>query len=202
MSDTNEATQKLHTTVALVLGFSALAKRAVSFGERTYFRLAQSAAEEVAKTLGVTIKPGPEGILMEIPCGGPSVKFSAEDIEGMRQTVWAYDREHAVSDEVDVPDPNETPKAWSREAAYDTKIGPLMTQIIAASRLHRIPMFATFNYSSDEDGANFVTTSIPFDDRENNEVVQRLVRTVMAPKHPTFAITVSVPKPEDPHGRS
>ena len=48
---------------------------------------------------------------------------------------------------------------FDAEAAYDEKIAPLMTQIIAICREHRIPVFASFNYANtEENGVSFCTT--------------------------------------------
>lgn len=53
----------------------------------------------------------------------------------------------------------------TREEAYDTKISPLMTQIIAICKEHDIPAFASFQYNDDRDGddeARHCTTVLPF----------------------------------------
>jgi hypothetical protein len=45
---------------------------------------------------------------------------------------------------------------------YDEEIAPLMAQIIAICKEHRIPLVAQFNYAAtDEDGPSFCTTIIP-----------------------------------------
>jgi hypothetical protein len=56
-----------------------------------------------------------------------------------------------------------------KERAYDEKINPLMAQIIAIAREHKINMFATFSLDADEDGNPIAcTTSLPID--EGDEV--------------------------------
>lgn len=57
------------------------------------------------------------------------------------------------------------------EAIYDAEISPLMTQIIAICKRHRIPMLATFQYSNretDEGNAHFCTTRLPFDGEDGS----------------------------------
>jgi len=55
---------------------------------------------------------------------------------------------------------------WDLESIYDEKISPLMVQIIAISREHKIPMFASFAYSNDdENGHGFCTTHLHYDGR-------------------------------------
>ena len=55
---------------------------------------------------------------------------------------------------------------WTEEKAYDEKIGPLMTQIVAICREHNIPMAAQFQYQDTEaEGPGFCTTTLPFDGR-------------------------------------
>jgi hypothetical protein len=49
------------------------------------------------------------------------------------------------------------------ESVYDEQIAPLMTQIIAICREHRIPMLASFHIGAEDDGIDFMcTTAIPF----------------------------------------
>ncbi len=52
---------------------------------------------------------------------------------------------------------------WDEEEAYDNEIAPLMAQVIAICKAKQIPMLATFQYAdTEEDGAGFCTTSLPF----------------------------------------
>lgn len=39
------------------------------------------------------------------------------------------------------------PKSFNKEAVHDSQITPLMEQIIAICKKHKIPMLATFNYA-------------------------------------------------------
>ena len=80
---------------------------------------------------------------------------------------------------------------WDAEAVYDEHIAPLMTRIIALCKEHRIPLAATFQYGNDEeDGPLMVTTTIPFPDRESEEIVAIMRR--MSPKPVvSFAETIS-----------
>ena len=45
----------------------------------------------------------------------------------------------------------------NKEEIYDEKISPLMGQIIAICREHKIAMFATYNISNDDDGLRCTT---------------------------------------------
>lgn len=60
---------------------------------------------------------------------------------------------------------------FDEETAYDEKIAPLMTQIIAVCREHRIPMVAKFQYANRaEEGPLFCTTTIPIEGRTSEEM--------------------------------
>ncbi len=48
---------------------------------------------------------------------------------------------------------------WDKETVYDEQIAPIMGQIIAICKEHRIPLVARFQYAdSEDDGPAFVTT--------------------------------------------
>lgn len=50
---------------------------------------------------------------------------------------------------------------YDLEGVYDSKIAPLMTQIIEVCRKHQMPMLATFAYCHDGmDGTDYCTTSL------------------------------------------
>ncbi len=52
---------------------------------------------------------------------------------------------------------------WDKEAVYDAEISPLVKQIIALCKEHRIPLVATFQIGNDEErGGFFSTTRLPF----------------------------------------
>lgn len=90
-------------------------------------------------------------------------------------------------------------EAFDKEDIYDTKIAPLMTQIIEVCKEHKIPMLATFNYAcTDEhsDGGNdrFCTTCIDgINGYQPPEIIEALhiVRhgAVSRPKMAAFTIT-------------
>lgn len=50
-------------------------------------------------------------------------------------------------------------ETWDKEAIYDEKIAPLMTQIIAICNEHHIPMLATFQYKLDGGGDGGLCTT-------------------------------------------
>lgn len=54
---------------------------------------------------------------------------------------------------------------WDLEDVYDDQISPLMIQIIAICREHRLPMIASFAFRNGEDGPDLCTTSLPFNGR-------------------------------------
>lgn len=60
---------------------------------------------------------------------------------------------------------------WDAEAAYDNEISPLMTQIIAVCKEHRIPVAATFQYKHDEEGPGHCTTVLAPREWEPSDVV-------------------------------
>ncbi len=75
------------------------------------------------------------------------------------------------------------------EAVYDELIAPLVTQIIAVCREHRIPVLATFQYRSDADGPPaFCTTRVPFAGMSGaiNEAVE-----VLMGRPKVFGVTIT-----------
>jgi len=81
---------------------------------------------------------------------------------------------------------------WTKEDVYDEQIAPLMTQIIAICKEHRIPLVAQFNYAAEEDGPLLCTTIIPASalDRDDDGQSQRMARVANPP--PSFmALTVT-----------
>jgi len=59
-----------------------------------------------------------------------------------------------------------TQEPFDLEAVYDDEIAPLMTQIIAICKAHKLPMFTTFVYRAEgQDSADLCTTNLPFDER-------------------------------------
>lgn len=66
--------------------------------------------------------------------------------------------------------PERTP--FDHEAVYDEQIAPLMTQIIAICKEHKIPMFASFLYSrlDDDEGTNNFCTTLVNEDPHSKEL--------------------------------
>ena len=78
------------------------------------------------------------------------------------------------------------------EAIYDAEISPLMAQIIAICKHHRIPMLASFQYSNqetDEGNAHFCTTRIPFDGE--HEALARATVEIRNGGARAFAFTIT-----------
>lgn len=85
------------------------------------------------------------------------------------------------------------------EDVYDSKISPLMTQIIEICRENNMPMFASFLFrDTEKDGKGFCTTNIPRllpNGKEDcPEAFLECFRAVRRPAHQAFAITVTSPK--------
>jgi hypothetical protein len=65
--------------------------------------------------------------------------------------------------------PEEKPDTFDLESVYDEEIFPLMSQIIAICKKHKMPMLASFCYAkgkddpSDPEGLDYCTTSLPRD---------------------------------------
>jgi hypothetical protein len=50
---------------------------------------------------------------------------------------------------------------YDLEDIYDTKIAPIMTQIIALCKEHQLSMIASFAYRHDAEGYDYCTTYLP-----------------------------------------
>lgn len=81
----------------------------------------------------------------------------------------------------------------SKEQAYDEHISPLMVQIIALCKEHKINMAATFALDHNNDGDPlYCTTVLPVD--EDDEPGRKRVeecRRVMKPEAKLFAFTIT-----------
>lgn len=81
-----------------------------------------------------------------------------------------------------------------KEAAYDEHISPLMTQIIALCKEHKINMIADFSLGYDEeaDQTLFCTTTMPKLDEDDEKGVERMMRAynVLKPAPQLFAFTI------------
>jgi hypothetical protein len=80
---------------------------------------------------------------------------------------------------------------WDVEATYDEQISPLMLQIIAICKEHRIPMAATFVLN---DEGMRCTTTLPFEPRGD----EKLTRTIqaMSPERPIVLAETHITNPD------
>lgn len=82
-----------------------------------------------------------------------------------------------------------------KEAVYDEKISPLMSQIIALCKEHKINMVADFSlgYDPAAEQTLFCTTAMPKVDPSDEEGVQRMTRAYHAlkPDSGLFAFTIT-----------
>jgi len=83
-----------------------------------------------------------------------------------------------------------------KEAVYDEQISPLMAQIIALCKEHKINMAATFSLGFDpEDGETLFCTTIQPADKEDEDGYKRVneCRATMypQPQFAAFAITTT-----------
>lgn len=69
----------------------------------------------------------------------------------------------------------------NKEQAYDEKISPLMTQIIAACREHNIAMLATFDIPTEEDDGLSVTTHLPDETGKLPRRIEQAARIIKGP---------------------
>lgn len=83
-------------------------------------------------------------------------------------------------------------ESWDLEQVYDEKIAPLMTQIIAICKEHRIPVVASFAYArnADEDDTALCTTVLPFEGREVDSFVEA-ARAVYRRRSGIVALTIT-----------
>jgi hypothetical protein len=91
-----------------------------------------------------------------------------------------------------VSEDEERPPA-RKEAAYDEHVAPLMKQVIALCKLHRINMAAQFALDlSDEGNVLYCTTVLHNVDPECGESIERMrkLREVMYPRATVLAFTI------------
>jgi hypothetical protein len=85
-----------------------------------------------------------------------------------------------------------------KEAFYDEKISPLMTQIITLCKEAKINMLADFSLGYDEeiDETLFCTTAMPDLDKDDAKGVERMLRGYHAlkPKSDFVAFTITSSK--------
>ena len=66
----------------------------------------------------------------------------------------------------------------NKEQIYDSKIAPLMEQIINICKEHKIGMFATYEIPNEEDADLKCTTILPDETGKNSPIITQLYRTV------------------------
>ncbi len=82
---------------------------------------------------------------------------------------------------------------WDEEKVYDEKISPLMTQIIALCKEHKIPMAATFQYcDKPEEGPGYCTTILPM-----GRAADRMNRVIGAMR-PEGPVALAITEVTDP----
>jgi hypothetical protein len=82
-------------------------------------------------------------------------------------------------------------KSFNLETAYDEEIAPLMTQIIAVCKKHKMPMFATFLYASDQCGdTGSCNTFLMFEERDISQEMLDLREFVSRKSAPVMHLTV------------
>jgi hypothetical protein len=91
-------------------------------------------------------------------------------------------------------------ESWDLERVYDDEIAPLMTRIIAVCKEHRMPMIASFAYKNTDEGIDFCSTSLPFENRNVSALNQALsvIRSRCALS--LMAMTICSPEDEVPRG--
>jgi len=85
----------------------------------------------------------------------------------------------------------ETPQIYNKEDIYDSEISPLITQIIAICKKHKIPMIASFTYENDEEkGFGRCTTHLKYEGRED-EVNHQAHGIIRGGGHQAMVITTT-----------
>jgi hypothetical protein len=84
-------------------------------------------------------------------------------------------------------------KTYDLESVYDEKISPLMAEIIAICKEHKMPMLASFQFRyNEEEQSSFCTTRLHWDDTPESENLSAATKEIY--RKPSFyacAITVS-----------
>jgi hypothetical protein len=86
----------------------------------------------------------------------------------------------------------------SKEQAYDDHVSPLMAQVIALCKEHKINMAAQFALDCDGDNGPLYCTTILHDvDKDDERGIERMrqCRRVMYPSAPVFAFMTVGGKP-------
>lgn len=82
---------------------------------------------------------------------------------------------------------------YDLESVYDKQISPLMAQVIAICKEHRMPMLATFQYQrTEERGEGFCTTMLPFSERVSSDKLAAAM-SALAPRRARLS-TITVIK--------
>lgn len=94
-------------------------------------------------------------------------------------------------------------KDYDLEAVYDEQIEPLMAQILAICKQHRMPMFASFAYQGTADGRWSTCDSHLLYDDVNPEAAadyRRCFEVVRSRHAPLVALTIITPDPAPADG--
>lgn len=84
-----------------------------------------------------------------------------------------------------------------KEDVYDNQISPLMTQIIAICKEHKIAMLADFALDEDEDsedGPLKCTTTLLTDDHDPTDEQIEAMRILLRPAPSFLAVTITTSK--------
>jgi len=77
----------------------------------------------------------------------------------------------------------------NKEQAYDSRISPLMTQIIAICKENKIAMLATFSVPSEEDDGCVCTTALLDEDFQPPKEFVTALYTIRPPQRSPLMIT-------------
>lgn len=81
-------------------------------------------------------------------------------------------------------------ETWDLEDVYDSKIAPLVAQIIAICKEHRMPAVVQVQYCDrEEEGPGFCTTTLPFEGRTTDKM-RRVMQAVAPERHFAIAETI------------
>lgn len=119
LTEEQQRNREMHLTLALIHGFNEMAMKAITLGEKVYYRLSRDAAEKRFDELGGTIKRVDERpTVLVIPGHVPEIRFDERDIGLMRECVARYDREATAADQ---PAPASTGDDLARAEAEDCR---------------------------------------------------------------------------------
>jgi hypothetical protein len=79
----------------------------------------------------------------------------------------------------------------SKENIYDEQISPLMQQIIAISREHKIALFFSARLEDEDGDQLYCTTHLPGDDDVHHDKFNQCALIIRPPSQPTMQITTT-----------